>query len=141
MRILPAVLVAVPCLLAACGSGSSPSGPSLDAAKMFSALSSGELGSFCDWVAQDEGGYGRTISCEATGSPLYTPSDQASCVTSFAQHARQPGCTGTVGDWTTCARWLDANWCSTIPATRPAVCDAIQAHCYGSGVTGDGGSD
>jgi hypothetical protein len=129
----------------ACGTGagtSSSSGPPVDSSKTLSNLSTSEKQAFCDWTAQQEGGYGRTISCEATGSPLYTPSDQATCVSELSQHASEPGCTATVGQWTTCVQWLDANWCTTMPAVRPAECNAIQATCYGSGGSPtDGGAD
>jgi len=131
-------------LLMACGTGapSAPSGPPLDSSKTLSALSTAEMQSFCDWLARDEGGYGRTISCEATGIPLETPQDQATCVSEMSQHASEPGCSATVGQWTMCVQWVDANWCSTTPAARPAECSLIQATCYASGGTqADGGVD
>jgi hypothetical protein len=98
--------------------------------------------SFCDWVAQDEGGYGRTIYCEASGTPLYTPADQRTCISQLSQHASQPGCSATVGQWTMCVQWLDANWCATVPAMPLAECMVIQLTCYGSaGSPSDGGTD
>lgn len=140
MRIAFPVLAAGVCatMQTGCGSGSgsgSPSGPPVDSSKTLSALSTNEMQAFCDWLAQDEGGYGRTISCEATGAPLETPQDQATCVSELSQHASESGCTATVGQWTMCVQWVDANWCTTMPAMRPAECGVIQATCYGSGGT------
>jgi hypothetical protein len=128
--------------LMGCGTGTgsaSPSGPPVDPSKNFSDLSASEMQAFCDWLAQQEGGYGSTTQCDASNVPLEAPQDQAMCVTEFFQHASEPGCSGTVGQWTTCIDWLDANWCTPTPATRPAECNVIQATCYGSGTLADGG--
>jgi hypothetical protein len=74
-----------------------------------------------------------------TSSASGSGQDQAMCVTELLQHASEPGCSGTVGQWTTCIDWLDANWCTSTPATRPAECNVIQPTCYGSGTLADGG--
>jgi hypothetical protein len=133
---------ALAALSTACGtSPASSSGPPLDPSKKLSALSTSELGAFCDWTAQQEGGYGKTTYCEANGAPLYAPTDQATCVMELSQHASEPDCSATVGQWTPCVQWLDANFCDTTPATLPAECSVIQAMCYGSGSPMDGGLD
>jgi hypothetical protein len=142
--ILAGVCLALPL---ACGtsppSGSS-SGPPVDPSKTLAELSSSEMGTFCDWVAQQEGGYGATISCHAgtgTGS-LEAPQDQTTCVTELSQHASEPNCSATVGQWATCVDWLDANWCTTTPSMMPAECAVLQATCYASGgAPADGGGD
>jgi hypothetical protein len=138
MRNRAIVLVAVigSAFAAGCGSnnGSGPSsGPPLEDSKTLANLSTSEMQSFCDWVAQQEGGYGRTISCDATGIPLEAPSDQTTCVSEFSQHASEPNCSATVGQWTICLQWFDANWCTTMTTTPPAECSVIQTTCYASG--------
>jgi hypothetical protein len=107
-------------------------------------LSSSEMGAFCDWLAGQEGGYGATTPCDAgTGTGgLEAPQDQATCVTELSQHASEPNCSATVGQWTMCVDWLDANWCTTMPAMMPAECALIQSTCYAAGGSGiDGGGD
>jgi hypothetical protein len=131
--------------LLACGtspaSGSS-SGPPVDPSKTLAVLSSSEMGAFCDWVAQQEGGYGATIPCDAGSGSLEAPQDQATCVAELSQHASEPNCSATVGQWTTCVDWLDANWCTTTPSMMPAECAVLQATCYASeGSPADGGGD
>lgn len=146
MRSVPAILTIALCLPfpIACGSvtpSASAAGPPVDAAKKLSDLSTSEMQAFCDWVAQQEGGYGSVTQCDAGTGSLETPQDQAMCVSELSQHASEPNCSATVGQWTTCVDWLDANWCTTMPATRPAVCNVIQTTCYGSQSVTDGGGD
>jgi hypothetical protein len=129
----------------ACGTGpasGSSSGPPVEPSKTLAALSSSEMGAFCDWTNQKEGGYGRVIECDASGVPLETDPDQATCVAELTQHASEPNCSATVGQWTMCFEWLLANWCTTMPSMMPAECNVIQTTCYGSGgLPIDGGGD
>lgn len=102
------------------------------------------MATFCDWVARQEGGYGATTQCDAGAgaATLETPHDQATCVTELSQHAAEPNCSATVGQWTTCVDWLDANWCTSMPTMMPAECAVLQATCYPSGgLPTDGGID
>jgi hypothetical protein len=118
----------------ACSSGSSagaPGDPPVDPSKELAALSTSDLQSLCDWVARQEGGYGTTTHCEATGIPLYASKDQAECLAEVAQHLSRPTCTTTVGQYTMCFRVFLASWCSSMPPTRPTVCDDFQTQCYG----------
>ena len=128
------------CVSVACSTGSHGNGaPPVDASKALSSLSLAELQALCDWSTQQQGGYGINANCEATGVPLQTSSNQAECVAEVMPHYSRPTCATTVGQWTTCVRWLVANWCSTMPAARPAACDAFQTLCYGS--QADAGTD
>jgi len=96
---------------------------------------------FCDWTNQKQGGYGQMIPCDAGGSPLETDPNQVTCVAELSQHASEPNCSATIGQWTMCIEWFLAHWCpDTLPA-RPAECNVIQTTCYASGSPPDGGSD
>jgi hypothetical protein len=55
----------------------------VDPSKPLAELSSSEMGAFCDWTNQKEGGYGRVIECDASGVPLETDPDRATCVAEF----------------------------------------------------------
>jgi len=102
----------------------------------------GEVQALCDWSTQKEGGYSRTIQCEASGIPLETAPDQATCVTESSQNASQPNCSATVGQWTMCFDWFLANWCTATPLMLPAECAVLQTTCYASsGSLTDGGGD
>jgi hypothetical protein len=115
--------------------------PPVDPSKALAELSSNEMQAFCDWTNQKEGGYGRVIECEASGVPLETDPDQATCVAELARRASEPSCSATVGQWTMCFEWLLGNWCNTMPSMMPAECASIQTTCYGSGGLPDGGGD
>jgi hypothetical protein len=143
-RTMDGSLAWVPLLFIAitsCSSASSGSGgPAVDASKELSSLSVAELQTLCDWSVQQQGGYGAHGYCEASGTPLETPSDQATCVAEVTPHYSRPTCTTTVGQWAMCIRWFVANWCSATPlAHPPAECVAFQTQCYGS--LGDAGGD
>jgi hypothetical protein len=148
VRIAPTIFASVWFVFpVACGTSppsASSSGPPVDASKTLAELSPSEMAAFCDWVARQEGGYGATILCDAGAgtASLEAPQDQATCVTELSQHAAEPNCSATVGQWTSCVDWLDANWCTTVPTMMPADCARIQATCYASGGTAiDGGDD
>jgi len=146
MRVASTILAGV-CFAFPLACGTSPpsgssSGPPVDPSKTLAELSSSEMAAFCDWTNQKEGGYGRTIMCDASGVPLETDPDQATCVHGWTQRVSMPNCSATVGQWTTCFEVFLANWCSVIPSMPSGECNVIQATCYGSGASpADGGGD
>jgi hypothetical protein len=114
----------------------------VDPSKTLGQLTASEMQAFCDWTNQRQGGYGRTIQCDASGIPLETSQDQPTCVRELSQHASEPNCSATVAQWTMCFEWLLAHWCPPMLAMRPAECSVIQATCYASGGPPvDGGAD
>jgi len=126
----------------ACSSSSASSG-GLDPSQKLGALSSTEVQSLCDWTAKAEGGYGRTITCDAGQGSLQVSADQATCVTDVTPHWSQSTCASTVEDWTTCVQWGLANVCATMSPTKPANCVAIDVGCFGGddSVAGDAATD
>lgn len=125
MRIVSTILAGI-CFAFPLACGASPpsessSGPPIDFWKKLSALSTAEVQALCDWSTQKEGGYGRTIQCEASGTPLETALDQATCVAESSQNASQPNCSVTLGQWTTCFQWFLAHWCSATTLMLPAA--------------------
>jgi hypothetical protein len=126
---LMAVSAAVAC---ACGakastSSSSPntSGLNLDSAKRLADLSATDWQSLCDWVAQEEGGYGNTIACDAgNGGSLIAPTDESGCV---AEYSEGPNCPATVQDMVLCIQNLTQTWCVT--SMLPAECRMLKKPC------------
>lgn len=124
------------------GGGAGNAGdPPIDPTKALSSLSPSDLQALCDWEAQEQGGYGTTTYCEATGVPLETPSSQSECVTEVTPMFERATCTTTVGEFTTCLKFFVANWCSTAPPAIPTECVAFDNGCYGTQLTPDGGTD
>jgi hypothetical protein len=132
----------VACSLAGCSTGAvTTEDPPLDPAKVLSSLSTSDLQALCDWEAQEQGGYGTTLYCEASGVPLYTATSQAECVAEVKPNFGRATCTATVGQLTTCVKWFVANWCSSTPPALPSECIAFDNGCYGTQLTPDGGTD
>jgi hypothetical protein len=111
---------------------SSFSSSSVDPSKKLNSLSTGDQQSLCDWTAQQQGGYGVIIPCDAAPTDLEVEKDQAICVAEEMQRFDQPTCTATVGDWMMCVKWRLSNWCSAAPPAPTGQCAAIQTGCYGS---------
>jgi hypothetical protein len=129
-------------LFAACSAGSGSSGdPPVDPAKELSALSPGDVQALCDWGAQEQGGYGTTVYCEASGTPRETASTQTECVAEVTPMFGRATCTTTVGQYTGCVKWFVANWCSAVPPALPAECMTFQSGCYGTQFAPDAGTD
>jgi hypothetical protein len=126
------------CLLAVsalvtCGGHASPasssansSGPNLDTSRRLADLSSADWQELCDWAAQEEGGYGNAIACDAgsSGGSLAVPNDEPSCVAEYSVGAN---CPATVQQLVSCLQLLTRTWCDT--ATLPAECKALKATC------------
>jgi hypothetical protein len=75
--------VAVGFVFAGCGGDDSAGASSgVDGTKQLSALSAGEIGSFCDWAAAKYGGYGKRVNCGLMSYSVW--SDQADCSASFS---------------------------------------------------------
>jgi hypothetical protein len=56
--------VALGLALGGCGSDDGPAASSgVEGTKQLSTLSTGEIGSICDWAADNYGGYGKKINC------------------------------------------------------------------------------
>jgi hypothetical protein len=109
--------------------------PSLDPSKRLNALSTSELAQLCDWTANQQGGYGSALTCEAAPySPLHAATSQNECVVGFAPHASMPSCSITVGEWMMCADWTVSTWCTFPHPPAPASCEEFQAGCYGDEV-------
>jgi hypothetical protein len=116
-------------------SSNAPSGdaPSGDAAPLNS-LSTAEKQSFCDSIAQAEGGYGTMHVCPIDGGAVTTidaPGDQASCVADISQLSARPRCKETVGDFMGCVTDQIEGVCAGHALELPAVCAQIQEDCYG----------
>jgi hypothetical protein len=119
-------------------SSSSPS--TVDPSKKLNTLSTGDQESLCDWTAQEQGGYGTIITCDAASTDLEVETDQAKCIADVSPHFSQPTCTANVGDWMTCVKWRLSNWCSATPPVPTGQCAAIQTGCFGSSLP-DAGTD
>jgi hypothetical protein len=107
-------------------SSSNGAGPNLDSSKRLAQLSPTDWQVLCDWVAQEEGGYGNTIVCDGgmNGGSLSAPTDEPSCVT---QYSGGPNCPGTVQQIVSCIQSLMQTWCDT--STLPAVCRMLKNPC------------
>jgi hypothetical protein len=129
---------------AACGgntASSSSAGPNLDSANLLIMMSNADRGTLCDWLAQQEGGYGHVTTCDASGVPLEADADQATCVGELSMQATLfPACPATVGQYVSCVQWFLQNWCSAT-ASMPAECMIIQSDCEPGGSPLDAGSD
>lgn len=117
----------------ACGGHQAPSssssnsaGPNLDASKKLADLSVTDWQTLCDWTAQQQGGYGSTIVCDAggNGGSLSAPTDEATCVQEYAEG---PNCPATVQQMVSCIQLWTKTWCDT--AVLPAECKALKNPC------------
>jgi hypothetical protein len=120
--------------------GSSPS-TGLDPALALNAMSPADLRALCDWTANQQGGYGAMIDCDAADTGLLVEKDQATCLAVVTPHWTRPTCTATVGDWMMCVQWRLSNWCSANPPPPMGRCEALQNGCYGPPVPLDAGLD
>jgi|CZKU01.1.fsa_nt_gi hypothetical protein len=132
----------IPALACSSTSSSTPdSGLAVDPAAKLDTLSPADLQALCDWAAQEQGGYGVHIPCDAGPSgpsDLEVAPDQATCVAELSPHFHQPTCTVTVADWMACLKWRLSNWCSAAPPAPTGTCAVFQAGCYGSGSADSG---
>jgi hypothetical protein len=89
-------------------------------------LTSQQLASLCDSIAQLSGGYGQTVVCHEDGAPaserIAWPS-QASCTRGLGLLPRS--CTATAADLTACSEF--ALSCATIGTPTPEACAAVDA--------------
>jgi hypothetical protein len=137
-------VLALALVVLGCSASSATTEPNVDSSKRLVALSSPEQEVLCDWLAQREGGYGRTIVCDASGAPLESSLNQAQCLAeSRTQAERFPNCPTTVGQWKTCAEWFLGHWCSVMAFSLPPDCAEFQDQCFpsatNSGIYLDGG--
>jgi len=100
----------------------------LDPSELIVRLSPAEQATFCDWAAQQYGGYGHTVVCDAgsrAGNSSTAGADQAMCVMGV-QHlaAIRPACPATIGDVMACTQWEIQNPCLDT-AAGPAGCQVL----------------
>jgi hypothetical protein len=125
MRSLSLSLIAVAGLgfLVGCGSGSSPAGaPSnVPPDDTLGQLSASQQASLCDYVANVQGGYGRSMTCPG-GDTQTTDQSQSYCLANFGGVAF--ACpTLTVGDAENCAAACATDLCAVDTA---AACAAVR---------------
>jgi hypothetical protein len=103
-------------------------GASLDTSKLVVNLSPSEQAAYCDWAAQQYGGYGHMAVCDAgthAGNSSQAGTDQAACVAGLQHLASiRPSCPATVGDGMACAQWEITNPCAGT-AAGPAGCQVL----------------
>ena len=135
MRSFSLSLIAVAGLgfLVGCGSGSGAPGAPSDVPRgdTLGQLSPSQQASLCDYLANVQGGYGRSVTCPA-GDMQDTDPSQAACLQS-APVAAAACPTLTVGDAEDCAAASGTNLCGfdTEPACGP-VRDCF-GHVYDAG--------
>ena len=106
--------------------------------KPVSSMTTADKQKLCDWVASLYGGYGSTVVCTNTGSPvaITAPASQAECLT---QSASMPAtCEATVSQAEACTRAIST--CD--PNDDEAAADACtaMATCIPDSVVGSGGA-
>jgi len=109
--------------LSGCGDDSDGAGVPDD--KVLSTLSDSELGSVCDYLARETGGYGATRTC-GTETRKSWP-DQAACKSSLAP--LQVGCGATFGQLRACSAKQAAAGCDTAAAENSPECKAFDDAC------------
>ena len=126
--LLIGILVAVGGALSiSCGSSSGGSSDSsgVPRASTVGSLSSTDAATLCDWLAAEQGGYGRMVTC-SDGSTRKTDPNQAICVAGSS--AAQTACpTLTVGEAEDCANAIGSDLCAISTAS---ACAAVSA-CLG----------
>jgi hypothetical protein len=126
--------ISVSCALLACSSPTTTTstgpidGATLDTSKIVVNLSPAEQATFCDWDAQQYGGYGHMVVCDAgakAGSSSEPGTDQAMCVMGLQHLAGiRPTCSATVGDGMACVQWEIQNPCADT-AVGPPGCQVL----------------
>jgi hypothetical protein len=109
-------------LLVACGGSSNESSTGLPSWATFSSLSQTQAARLCDWVNQNQGGYGRSVTC-SDGSQQTTDADKASCVQVVPQVGIECP-TLTVGDVESCVNVIGPMLCAV---TTSAACANLAA--------------
>jgi hypothetical protein len=112
MRSLTLIVVAGLGLLVGCGGGSGTAGaPSnVPPGDTLGQLSASQQASLCDYVANVQGGYGRSTTCPA-GDTQTTDQSQSYCLANFTQVAFICP-TLTAGDAEACAAACGTNLCA-----------------------------
>ena len=108
--------------LVACGGSNDGSSSGLPRSATFSALTQAQAGRLCDWINQNQGGYGRSVTC-LDGSLQTTDADKASCVQSVPLVGIECP-TLTVADVENCVNVIGPMLCEV--ATSP-VCANLAA--------------
>jgi hypothetical protein len=111
----------------ACG-GQAETADTLDPSAPAFSLSTGQQKLFCDWVADQYGGYGESIMCDGgLSQELVTgPDSQADCVAQFMQgEGKFKACPANLGQVQTCLKWEIANTCVAQPGTPPDACTVV----------------
>jgi hypothetical protein len=108
-------------LLVACGGGNGSS-TGLPRSATFSSLTQAQAGRLCDWVNQNQGGYGRTVACP-DGSQQTTDADKAGCV-DFVPQLGLACPTLTVADVENCVNVIGPRLCEV---TTSAACANLAA--------------
>lgn len=121
MRSLMLMVLAGLALGLGCGSGSSAAGAPANVPRndTLGQLTSSQVASLCDYLANVQGGYGRSMTCPA-GDTQDTDPSQSACVQSSATAAAICP-TLTVGDVEDCAAASGTNLCAfdSEPACAP----------------------
>lgn len=136
------VLVAL-AALAGCSAGSGPvmglSGSSrsgVSSSQAINALSDYDRGRMCDWVAQENGGYGGSlppVKCEKDFTVTKkAPKSQAECIEDLKK--APVTCDATVGEVEDCLTYLANNPCST-EKNPPACAGLLNDRCTKTTVT------
>ena len=135
-RALRTALTSAPSALLACSSSTTTTstgpvdGASLDPSKLVISLSPAEQAAFCDWDAQQYGGYGHMVVCDAgakAGSSSEPGTDQAMCVMGVQHLASiRPTCPATVGDVMACVQFEIQNPCAGTDS-GPSGCQVLGA--------------
>lgn len=123
--------VSIPAL-AACSAGSGPpigltgsSRSGVNAGYSINALSDFDRGRMCDWVAQNNGGYGGSLApvrCEQGYTvSKKAPKNQAECIEDLQKVP--PACRVTVGEVEDCLTYLYDNPCTTVK--NPPQCAGL----------------
>jgi hypothetical protein len=140
------------CALASgCGGGSSGTGasaaaggPNVDSSQRVVALSTADQATLCDWIANEWGGYGGLLRCDAGSETLSAPTSPQDCYSGLLA-SFEPSCPLTVGQLSSCVEWQAENVClvGTIEAAMlPPACQAtIAPACTAMKGSPDGGAD
>jgi hypothetical protein len=125
------------------------SGPNVDPSKLVVATSMSERNSLCDWIAQEFGGYGHVLRCdadvEAGEGILVAPENPQACTSIIGFAQWPPSCPLSVAQFTSCIEWETQNVCIVGVVTRamlPADCQTfLGSECVGGVELVDSGAD
>lgn len=122
-RVLGGFLV---CVATACG-GDDGNSASLDDSALVSSLNDAQRNLLCDWAAQQEGGYGKEITCPLQS--VIIPKDQQACRAQIDSTLR--ACkSGTVGQLKACVEGRATDPCrASTGELYPAECKAYDQAC------------